>query len=404
MTLRRVYMDHSATTPVDRRVVEAMMPFLTESFGNPSSVHFFGQEARSALDRARREVAALVGARPNEIVFLSGGTEANNLAIRGTAELHAEHGRHIITSSIEHSAVRNVCDALEGRGWEVTRLPVYDNGIIRVEDVRAALRPETVLVTVMLANNEIGTIQPVAEIGALIREERQRGRKHLWLHTDAVQAPGRMPLNVEALGCDLLSMSGHKLHAPKGVGALYVRRGTRLAPQNIGGHQERERRGGTEPVALIVAFGEAARLARLELDERIERMRRLRDRFEAGVCERVSDVLLNGDRERRLPHISNLSFRYVEGEGLLINLDMQGVAVSTGSACSSGSLEPSPVIRALGRDDELARGSIRFSIGKDTTDEDVTYALEVIPRAVETLRRLSPLYQRAQAERACAPA
>jgi cysteine desulfurase len=404
MTLRRVYMDHSATTPVDRRVVEAMMPFLTESFGNPSSVHYFGQEARSAVDRARREVAALVGARPNEIVFLSGGTEANNLAIRGTAELQAEHGRHLITSSIEHSAVRNVCDALERRGWEVTRLPVYDNGVVRVADVRAALRPDTVLVTVMLANNEIGTIQPIAEIGALVREERRRGHKHLRLHTDAVQAPGRMPVAVEELGCDLLSMSGHKLHAPKGVGALYVRRGARLAPQNIGGHQERERRGGTEPVALIVAFGEAARLARVELDERAERMRRLRDRFEAGVFERVPDVLLNGDRERRLPHISNLSFRYVEGEGLLINLDMQGVAVSTGSACSSGSLEPSPVIRALGRDDELARGSIRFSVGKDTTDEEISYALEVIPRAVETLRRLSPLYQQAQAERACAPA
>jgi len=397
-------MDHSATTPVDRRVVEAMMPFLTESFGNPSSVHHFGQEARAAVDRARREVAALVGARPNEIVFLSGGTEANNLAIRGTCELHAEHGRHVVTSGIEHSAVRNVCDALEGRGWEVTRLPVYENGIVRPEDVRAALRPDTVLVTVMLANNEIGTVQPVAEIGALLREERAGGRKHLRFHTDAVQAPGRMAVDVDELGCDLLSMSGHKLHAPKGVGALYVRRGTRLVPQNIGGHQERERRGGTEPVALIVAFGEAARLARLELGGRDERMRRLRDRFEAGVFERVSDVLLNGDPARRLPHISNLSFRYVEGEGLLINLDMQGVAVSTGSACSSGSLEPSPVIRALGRDDELARGSIRFSIGKDTTDEDIDYALEVIPRAVETLRRLSPLYQKARAERACAPA
>jgi cysteine desulfurase len=396
-------MDHSATTPTDPRVVEAMLPYLTESFGNPSSVHHFGQQARAAVDRARREVAALINARPNEIVFLSGGTEANNLAIRGVAELHAGHGRHVITSSIEHSAVRNVCDALEARGWEVTRLPAYEQGVVRVEDVRAALRPDTVLVTVMLANNEIGTVQPVAEVAALVREERARGRRHLWLHTDAVQAPGRMPVDVEALGCDLLSMSAHKLHAPKGVGALYVRRGVRLAPQNVGGHQERERRGGTEAVASIVAFGEAARLARLELGERVERMRRLRDRFEAGVFERVADVVLNGDPARRLPHISNISFRYVEGEGLLINLDMQGVAVSTGSACSSGSLEPSPVIRALGRDDELARGSIRFSIGKDTTDEDVAYALEVIPRAVEALRRLSPLYQKAQAERAREP-
>ncbi len=386
-------MDHSATTPVDRRVVEAMLPYLTERFGNPSSVHFFGQEARAAVDRARREVAALVGARPNEIVFLSGGTEANNLAIRGVCEAAAERGRHVITSQIEHSSVRGICDALERRDWEVTRLPVYGDGLVRVEDVRAALRPDTVLVTVQLANNEIGTVQPVAELGVLVRERRAAGQRHLWLHTDAVQAAGRMPVDVEELGCDLLSLSAHKLHAPKGVGALYVRRGVRLAAQNVGGHQERERRGGTEAVSLIVAFGEAARLAREELGERIERMRHLRDRFEAGVEERVSDIVFNGDRARRLPHISNVSFRFIEGEGLLINLDMQGVAVSTGSACSSGSLEPSPVIRALGRDDELARGSIRFSIGKDTTAEDIAYVLEVLPRAVENLRRLSPLYQ-----------
>ncbi|PYT02194.1 MAG: cysteine desulfurase NifS [Acidobacteria bacterium] len=401
--MRRVYLDHSATTPVDRRVAEAILPFLTEKFGNPSSVHFFGQEARAAVDRARREVAALTGARPNEIVFLSGGTEANNLAIRGIAEAAAERGRHIITTAIEHSSVRGICDALEKRGWEITRLPVYDDGVVRAEDVRAALRPDTVLVTVMLANNEIGTLQPVAEIGALVRERRAAGHKHLWLHTDAVQALGRMKTDVEELGCDLLSMSAHKLYAPKGVGALYVRRGVRLAPQNIGGHQERERRGGTEAVPFIVAFGEAARLARVELEERAEHMRVLRERFESGVEERVSDIVFNGDRARRLPHISNISFRFVEGEGLLINLDMQGVAVSTGSACSSGSLEPSPVIRALGRDDELARGSIRFSLGKDTTDEEIAYALEVLPRAVENLRRLSPLYQKAQAERACAP-
>ncbi len=401
MALRRVYMDHSATTPVDARVVAAMLPFLTDKFGNASSVHFFGQEARAAVDRARREVAALVGARPNEIVLLSGGTEANNLAIRGVCEQHAERGRHLITSAIEHSAVRGVCSALEQRGWEVTRLPVYEEGVVRVEDVRAALRPDTVLVTVMLANNEIGTVQPVAEIGALVRERRAGGHKHLLLHTDAVQALGRMPVDVDALGCDLLSMSAHKLHAPKGVGALYVRRSVRLAPQNIGGHQERERRAGTEAVELIVAFGEAARLAREELDDRARKMRHLRDRFEAGVAGRVSDIVFNGDRERRLPHVSNISFRFVEGEGLLINLDMQGVAVSTGSACSSGSLEPSPVILALGRNDELARGSIRFSIGKDTTDEDIDYVLEVLPRAVENLRRLSPLYQKALAERAC---
>ena len=394
-------MDHSATTPVDARVVEAMLPFLTEKFGNASSVHFFGQEARTAIDRARREVAALVGARPNEVVLLSGGTEANNLAIRGVCEQAAAHGRHVITSAIEHSSVRGVCDALEKRGWEVTRLPVYDAGIVRVEDVRAAVRPDTVLVTIQLANNEIGTVQPIEEVGAFVRGLRAEGRRHLHLHTDAVQALGRMTVDVERLGCDLLSMSAHKLHAPKGVGGLYVRRGTRLAPQSVGGHQERERRAGTEAVELCVAFGKAAELARAELDSRSERMRALRDRFEAGVEARVTDIVFNGHPARRLPHVSNISFRYVEGEGLLINLDMQGVAVSTGSACSSGSLEPSPVILALGRTDELARGSIRFSIGKDTTAEDIDYVLEVLPRAVENLRRLSPLYQKALADRAC---
>lgn len=396
MSLRRVYLDNSATTPVDARVVEKMLPFFTENYGNASSVHYFGQEARAAVDAARREVAALIGARPNETVFTSGGTESNNLAIKGLTDAMQNCGRHVITSNIEHSAVRGVCDFLETRGWEVTRLPVYDDGLVRVGEVRDALRPDTVLITVMLANNEIGTIQPVADIGALVREERARGRKHLYLHTDAVQAAGRMKLNVEDLGCDLLSLSAHKLYAPKGIGALFVRRSVRLTTQNIGGHQERERRAGTESVPHIVAFGEAARLARVELDERIARVRELRDRFEAGVSERISDILFNGCRERRLPHLSNISFRFIEGEGLLINLDLQGVAVSTGSACSSGSLEPSPVIRALGRNDELARGSIRFSFGQTNTAEDVNYVLEVLPRAVENLRRLSPLYQKSQ--------
>src|ERR687889_252721 len=288
--MRRVYLDHSATTPVDPRVVEAMLPFLTAKFGNPSSVHFYGQEARAAVDRARREVAGLVGARPNEIVFTSGGTEANNLAVRGVCEQHAEHGRHLITTSIEHSSVRGICDSLGRRDWEVTRLPVYTDGVVRLEDVRAALRPDTVLVTVMLANNEVGTVQPVAEIGALVRERHAAGQK-VWLHTDAVQAASGMRVDVDGLACDLLSVSAHKLYAPKGVGALYVRRGARLTPQNVGGHQERERRGGTEAVPLIVAFGEAARLTRVELEERAGRIRRLRERFESGVESRVTDVV-----------------------------------------------------------------------------------------------------------------
>jgi cysteine desulfurase len=388
---RRIYLDHSATTPVDPRVAAAMARALTENFGNPSSVHGFGQQARSAVDRARREVAALIGAKPNEIVFTSGGTEANNLAIRGICEAVLDHGRHLVTSAIEHPSVRGVCDALEKRGWEVTRLPVYENGIVRIEDVNAAIRADTVLVSLMWANNEIGTIQPVREVGALIRERRQAGQRNLWFHTDAVQAAGRRPLNVDEVGCDLLSMSAHKLYAPKGIGALYVRRGVRLAVQNIGGHQERERRAGTENVPAIVAFGEAAKLAREEMSERVAHDSALRDRFESRVKQQIGDVVMNGDREHRLSHLSNISFRFIEGEGLLINLDLEGVAVSTGSACSSGTLEPSPVIRALGVDDEIARGSIRFSFGKDNTEADADYVVEVLASAVERLRALSPL-------------
>ncbi len=392
--LHKVYLDHSATTPVDPRVVEAMLPFLTEKFGNASSVHLFGQEARAAVDRARREVAALIGARPNEIVFVSGGTEANNLAIKGVCEIASSYGRHIITSSIEHPSVRGACEVLEKSGWEITRLPVPETGVVRAEDVRSALRPDTVLITVMLANNEIGTIQPIEQIGALVREERARGNRHLSLHTDAVQAAGRVPANVEALGCDLLSLSSHKLYAPKGSGALFIRRGVRMSPQTVGGHQERERRAGTESVPGIVAFGTAAKLAREEIIERSLHDERLRDRFEAVVAERIPDVVFNGERKHRLPHLSNISFRYIEGEGLLISLDLQGIAVSTGSACSSGTLEPSPVIRALGRNDELARGSIRFSFGKDNSEKDVDYVLEVLPQVVERLRQLSPLNKR----------
>ena len=395
---RRIYLDHSATTPADSRTVAAMLPYLSDKFGNASSVHSFGQEARAAVDRARRDVAALIGARANEIVFVSGGTEANNLAIRGITEaLQPQDSQanlatqgHVITTSIEHPSVRGICDELEKRGWEVTRLPAYEAGIVRLDDVRAALRPDTVLISVMVANNEIGTIQPVAEIGALVRAERAQGRR-LWFHTDAVQAAGRIPLDVDELGCDLLTLSAHKLYAPKGAGALFVRKGVRLLPQNIGGHQEREKRAGTEGVPGIVAFGVAAKLAHEEMNERSEHDGRLRDRFEASAAERIPDLVFNGDHTRRLPHLSNISFRFIEGEGLLISLDLQGVAVSTGSACSSGTLEPSPVIQALGRNDELARGAIRFSFGKDNSAEDVDYVLDVLTKAVERLRQLSPL-------------
>jgi len=389
---RRIYLDNSATTPVDPRVVEAMMPYLTEQFGNASSIHYYGQQAKSAVDKARHQVANLIGARPNEIVFTSGGTESNNLAIRGLLDRNdglLPAGAHIITSAIEHSAVKNLCEDLEKHGVSVTYLPVYEDGLIRIEDVRSAMTDKTLLISVMAANNEIGTIQPLEGIGNFVREMRTSGRK-IWFHTDAVQAAGKIPINVEEFGCDLLSLSAHKLYAPKGVGALYVRRGVRLHPQNIGGHQERERRGGTESVPNIVAFGKACEISSDQMSAESADLRSLRDHLETLVGEMIPDVVFNGDRDRRLPNISNVSFRAIEGEGLLINLDMQGIAVSTGSACSSGTLEPSPVIRALGHDDELARGAIRFSLGRTNTAADITRLLEILPASVENLRRLAP--------------
>ncbi len=389
--LRRIYLDNSSTTPVDPRVIEAMMPFLTEKFGNASSIHFFGQEARAAVDRSHHQAADLINARPNEIVFTSGGTEANNLAIRGLLEANSKYGNHIVTSAIEHPAVKGVCQDLEKHGFTVTFLPVYENGIVRLEDVRDAIGENTVLISVMTANNEIGTLQPVNGIGRTIKSLRESGKK-IWFHTDAVQAVGKIKVDVEEIGCDLLSMSGHKINAPKGVGALYVRRGVRLHPQNIGGHQERERRGGTESVANIVAFGKACEIAHAEFEKNADQMRILRDKLENEVGEKMSNLVFNGDRSDRLPNISNISFLGVEGEGLLINLDMLGVAVSTGSACSSGSLEPSPVIRALGGDEEVARSAIRFSLGSSNTVEEIDDVLTLLPNAVETLRKLLPAY------------
>ena len=389
--LRRIYLDNSATTPIAPEVLDAMLPFLRDKFGNASSIHFFGQEARAAVDKARHQVAELINSRPTEIVFTSGGTEANNLAIRGLIDLQLrrDDSPHIITTTIEHPAVKNVCSDLESRGCEITYVPVGENGVVRLDDIRDAVRENTVLLSVMSANNEIGTLQPVEEIGRLVKSLRTEGRK-IWFHTDAIQAVGKIRVDVEAIGCDLLSISGHKIYAPKGIGALYIRRGVRLASQMLGGRQERERRGGTESVPNIVALGKACELAADELEQRDAQLRSLRDRFEQSVFERMSDVALNGDRKDRLPNISNISFAGVEGEGLLINLDMQGIAVSTGSACSSGSLEPSPVLRALGRDDAAARGAVRFSFGRFNTEADVDQTLAVLPQAVENLRKLAP--------------
>jgi cysteine desulfurase len=384
---KRIYLDHAATTPVDPEVLESMMPYLTNKFGNASSIHFFGQETRSAIDKARHQVASIINSRPNEIVFTSGGTEANNLAIRGLMEANSKYGNHIITSAIEHPSVKNVCEHLEKCAYKVSYLPVYEDGIVRIEDVKNAITKETVLISIMTANNEIGTLQPVEEIGQLVKELRATG-KRIWFHTDAVQAVGKIEIDIQKIGCDLLSMSAHKIYAVKGVGALFVGRGVRLQTQNLGGHQERERRGGTESVPLVVGFGKACEMAQANLCTQTIRLRELRDSFEKGVSDTIPKIVFNGNKLNRLPNISNISFRQIEGEGLLINLDLQGIGVSTGSACSSGSLEPSPVIRALGRNDELSRGAIRFSFGKDNTMGDVRYLLEVLPLAIENLRKL----------------
>jgi cysteine desulfurase len=384
---RRVYLDNSATTPVDPRVVEVMLPFLTETYGNASSIHHFGQQARTAVDASRQSVARLINARPNEVIFTSGGTESNNLAIRGLVEANEHYGRHIVTTNIEHSAVKNVCADLEKRGFEVAYVPVSPEGIVSVDDIRSAIREDTVLLSVMTANNEIGTLQPVAEIGALVKELRDSGRK-IWFHTDAVQAVGKIPVDVNAIGCDLLSLSGHKIYAPKGIGSLFVKRSVRLHPQNIGGHQERNRRGGTESVPLIAALGKASELAAADIETESDRQKQLRDDLENRIADAVHNIIFNGSRDRRIPNITNISFLGTEGEALLINLDMQGVAVSTGSACSSGTLEPSPVIRALDEDDNRARSALRISLGRFNTAEDIDRIVEVLPAAVETLRKL----------------
>lgn len=397
MPIKRIYLDNSATTRVDDRVIEAMLPYFSETYGNASSTHQWGQQAKQAIEDARQQVATLLNASPTEITFLSGGTESDNLAIKGIAEAHREKGRHIITSQIEHPAVLASCAHLEQQGWRVTYLPVYREGIIRIEDVREAITDETVLITVMHANNEIGTIQPLSEIAALVKERREAGQRHLHFHTDAVQSVGKIPVDVKALGVDLLTITAHKFHGPKGIGVLFVRKGVRLSSQMHGGHHERDRRAGTESVPLIVGIGKAAELVRLNLAERMEHARQLRDYLEGELFKRIANISRNGDPERRVPNIANLNFDFVEGEGLQISMDLKGVAVSTGSACSSGSHEPSHVLMAIGLPRDNGYGSLRFSFGQYNTKEDVDYVLETLPAVVEKLRKLSPLARQKQA-------
>ncbi|HQR32577.1 MAG TPA: cysteine desulfurase NifS [Blastocatellia bacterium] len=394
--MKKIYLDNSASTRVDDKVVHAMLPYFTEEFGNASSTHQFGQQAKQAIEDARQQVALMLNASPTEITFLSGGTESDNLAIKGIADAHQEKGKHIITSQIEHPAVLASCAQLEQQGWRVTYLPVYREGIVRIEDLRAAISDETVLVTVMHSNNELGTIQPLAEIGSLVKERREAGQRHLHLHTDAVQSIGKVPVDVKELGVDLLTLTAHKFHGPKGIGALFVRKGVRLTSQMHGGHHERDRRAGTESVPLIVGIGKAAELVRLTLAERMEHARHLRDYLEEELFKRITDISRNGDPLRRVPNIANLNFEFVEGEGLQISLDLKGIAVSTGSACSSGSHEPSHVLMAIGLPRDNGYGSLRFSFGKDNSKEDVDYVLETLPAVVEKLRKLSPRVRQKQ--------
>jgi len=385
MTDRRIYMDHSATTPVREEVVEAMLPFFGREYGNASSIHTFGQRAHKALEEARHTVASLLGASPEEIVFTSGGTESNNLAIKGVAAALAERGRHIVTSSIEHHAVLNVCAALEADGLRVTRLLVDSRGLVDPDELRRALRPDTVLVSIMMANNEVGTIEPIKELAAVAAESG------VAFHTDAVQAVGKVPVDVEELGVDLLSVSAHKIYGPKGVGALYVRRGTRIQPVQQGGHHEKGRRAGTENIPGIVGMAKAFELACREMSEEADRLRALRDRLQNGLAERIQNVAVNGHPSERLPHLLNMSFHNVEGESVLLGLDAVGVAVSTGSACTSGTLEPSHVLTAMGIPPEVAHGTMRFSLGRMNTVEDVDYVVEHLPGIIERLRAMSPL-------------
>lgn len=386
--MRRVYLDHSATTPVRPEVLEEMLPFLKDQFGNPSTIYSWGRQARSAVEEARTRVAKLIGAQPEEIVFTSGGTEADNMALIGVAYANQKKGNHIITSSIEHHAVLDTAQYLKRQGFEVTFLPVTPEGLVRVEDVAEALTDKTILISIMHVNNEVGTIQPIREIGKLARE---RG---VIFHTDAVQSVGKIPVNVDELNVDLLSASAHKIYGPKGVGCLYIRKGTRIQPLLHGGGQERKRRAGTENVAGIVGFGKAAELAGLELESEAPRLKRLRDKLIDGVLHRIDEVQLNGDRERRSPINANFSFRYVEGESILLSLDMKGIAASSGSACTSGSLDPSHVLLAMGIPHEIAHGSVRMTLGRDNTEEDIDYVLEVLPEIIERLRAMSPLYQK----------
>jgi cysteine desulfurase len=383
----RIYLDSNATTPVAPEVLDAMRPYFSEVYGNASSIHSPGQQARLGVEQARESVARLIGAKPSEVVFTSGGTEADNLAIFGIVA-GASGRRHVISTAIEHHAVLHACEKLRADGVDVTFVPVRPDGIVDPAEIRRALRPGTILISVMHANNELGTIQPISDIGDIAREA------DVYFHTDAVQTAGKLPIDVDRLGVDLLSLSAHKIYGPKGVGALYIRTGTRLEPVQYGGHHERDRRPGTENVAGIVGLGRAAALAAESIHEDAVRIAGLRDELEGSLLGAISSCHVNGDRRRRVPNTSNFTFACAEGESMVIALDLRGIACSTGAACSSGAVEPSHVLQAIGLSAEEGRSSVRFSLGRGTTAAEIEYAIENIPQAVSQLRELSPVYGR----------
>ena len=385
--MKRIYLDNAATTPADKRVLEAMLPCFTEIYGNPSSLHAFGQDARHIMEESRDKIASFIGAKPEEIVFTSGGTESNNSAIKGIAYARRDKGNHIITSKIEHHSILEPCRFLEKQGFEVTYLPVDKYGIVDPDEVKKAITDKTILISVMHANNEIGTIQPIREIGKTARD------KGVYFHTDAVQTLGHLPIDVNDLNVDIISASGHKLYGPKGVGMLYIRKGVRIHSFMHGGDQEKGRRASTHNVPAIVGFGKAIELAKQKMVTETVQLTSLRDNLIKGILSKIDHSFLNGHHELRLPNNVNVSIPYVEGESMLMNLDMEGIACSTGSACASSSLEPSHVLTATGVSPELAHSSLRFSLGRSTTKDDIEYVLEVLPAIVGKLRSMSPLYK-----------
>ena len=390
--MKKIYLDYAATTPCHPEVIEEMLPFFNQIYGNPSSVYQLAQKAKGAIEEAREKVARLLNAEPEEIIFTGGGTEADNMAIKGVAFANKKRGNHIITSKIEHHAVINTCKWLEKQGLKVTYISVDKFGVIDLDELRKSLTDKTILISIMHANNEVGTIEPIQEIAKIARE---RG---IYFHTDAVQTTGKVPIDVKESGIDMLSLSGHKLYGPKGIGALYVRKGVKISPLIHGGHHERNRRAGTENVPGIVGLGKACEIASKEMANEEKRLRELRDRLYKGLNERIDDIILNGHPQHRLPGILNICVKYVEGESMLINLDLEGICVSSGSACTSGSLEPSHVLLAMGVPAEVAHGSLRFSLRRNTTQKDIDRVISVLPSVVEKLRAMSPFGKEAKSK------